>query len=87
MEPYLLLIAANVAQKVGAILQQANTPSEMRQLQETVGETNKRRLVLKYIKPLIAIGWLEMTIPDKPTSKLQRYRLTPTGKYILAMLP
>ena len=78
---------ANVAQKVGAILQQANTPSEMRQLQETVGETNKRRLVLKYIKPLIAIGWLEMTIPDKPTSKLQRYRLTPTGKYILAMLP
>jgi ATP-dependent DNA helicase RecG len=33
----------------------------------------------KYIKPLIAQGWLTMTIPDKPTSKNQEYVITQKG--------
>lgn len=76
----------NSTKRVWSILKLAVEPSEMRQLQEAVRETNKRRFVLKYIKPLISIGWLEMTIPDKPTSKLQKYRLTPTGKSILSVI-
>lgn len=76
----------NSTKQVWSILKLAAEPSEMRQLQETVGETNKRRFALKYIKPLISIGWLEMTIPDKPTSKLQRYRLTTQGKHILSII-
>lgn len=76
----------NSTKQVWSILKLAAEPSEMRQLQETVGETNKRRFALKYIKPLISIGWLEMTIPDKPTSKLQRYRLTIQGKHILSIV-
>jgi len=27
----------------------------------------------------LAAGWLEMTIPDKPTSSKQRYRVTEAG--------
>ena len=76
----------NSTKQVWSILKLAAEPSEMRQLQETVGETNKRRFALKYIKPLISIGWIEMTIPDKPTSKLQRYRLTTQGKHILSII-
>ena len=32
-----------------------------------------------YLTPLIAMGVLERTIPDKPRSRLQRYRTTAAG--------
>ena len=38
------------------------------------------------LKPLLEAGWLEMTIPDKPTSSKQKYRLTARGKNLLAQL-
>ncbi|NDV26174.1 Fic family protein [Desulfovibrio sp. JC010] len=33
-----------------------------------------------YLKPALEAGFVEMTIPDKPKSKNQRYRLTEKGK-------
>ena len=33
-----------------------------------------------YILPALKIGLVEMTIPDKPNSRLQRYKLTDRGK-------
>ncbi|MFN4915312.1 MAG: Fic family protein [Sphingomonadales bacterium] len=33
-----------------------------------------------YLDPAIKRGWIEMTIPDKPKSKKQKYRLTQLGK-------
>ena len=32
---------------------------------------------------LLSAGWLAMTIPDKPNSRLQRYRTTPAGLEVL----
>ena len=29
-------------------------------------------------------GWIEMTIPGKPTSRIQRYRTTAAGREVLA---
>ncbi len=45
--------------------------------------TNKTDNYNKYIKPLIDNGIIEMTIPDKPNSPLQQYRLTEKGKKLL----
>jgi hypothetical protein len=36
-----------------------------------------------HLEPLLASGLLEMTIPDKPRSSLQRYRTTAAGVRLL----
>ncbi|OQB96329.1 MAG: Fic/DOC family protein [Spirochaetes bacterium ADurb.Bin110] len=37
----------------------------------------------RIVEPLIATGLVEMTVPDKPNSRLQKYRLTHQGKMAL----
>ena len=41
------------------------------------------RAFKRNIEPLIHDGYIEMTIPDKPGSKLQTYRLTASGTRII----
>ena len=36
--------------------------------------------IYNYMQPALKAGLIEMTIPDKPNSKYQRYRLTEKGK-------
>ncbi|CAI0910250.1 MULTISPECIES: Fic family protein [Serratia] len=33
----------------------------------------------RYLKPALNAGWVEMTLPEKPNSRLQKYRLTTAG--------
>jgi ATP-dependent DNA helicase RecG len=49
-------------------------------LAERAGRTKFRNQVLR---PLLDAGFIEMAIPDKPTSSKQKYRLTEAGKQIL----
>jgi hypothetical protein len=41
--------------------------------------TNRTRFKNRDLTPLLEAGLLEMTIPDKPTSSKQKYRLTEAG--------
>ena len=47
------------------------------------GEENFRNL---YLMPALNAGLMEMTIPEKPRSRLQKYRLTEKGKAVLAVM-
>ena len=47
---------------------------------------DRRRLRETYIDPALADGLIEYTIPGKPTSRLQKYRLTPKGRAVLGGL-
>ena len=41
---------------------------------------------IKYLDPLLKIGWVEMEYPNKKTSPNQRYRITTSGKNLLKII-
>jgi len=53
------------------------------QLLEVTGYTRRTGYFRRGLEKLLKLGFLEMTIPDKPRSSKQRYRLTETGKEML----
>ena len=54
-----------------------------RQLQEALGLKNTKYFRATYLFPALQAGLIEMTIPDKPRSSKQRYRLTSAGREYL----
>ena len=77
-------VGEQVTEQVGRVL-------VVLQKQTLSGSEIMKRLVLahrptflyNYLQPAIQQGWVEMTIPDKPRSRLQKYRLTPQGRKAL----
>lgn len=50
------------------------------ELQAALRLEGRRNFSERYLNPALAAGLIEMTIPDKPNSRLQKYRLTSAGK-------
>ncbi len=50
---------------------------------QVVGRRDRTKFRNQVLKPLMEAGWLEMTIPDKPRSSKQKYRVTVTGRELL----
>lgn len=44
------------------------------------GRTNRTKFRIRVLDPALQSGLVEMTIPDKPRSRLQKYRLTDVGR-------
>lgn len=47
---------------------------------ETLSLRDRMHFQSAYLLPALDLGLVEMTLPDKPRSPLQRYRLTPAGR-------
>jgi ATP-dependent DNA helicase RecG len=63
----------------GCVDKSQNTPG----LLQTLGYKTRTGSFKAALSHLLALGFLEMTIPDKPRSKKQRYRITPAGRAAL----
>nr|MBC8363348.1 hypothetical protein [Candidatus Desulfatibia profunda] len=51
-----------------------------KELQELLRLKNAEHFRKAYLLPAINAGLVQMTLPDKPKSRLQKYRLTETGQ-------
>ena len=60
-----------------------NKPLSRKDIFSFIGKSGDSRAFKRYIQPLIMKGLIEMTIPDKPNSKLQKYRLTSKGNKLV----
>ncbi len=69
-------LTPQVTPQVTALLEGAQQPRSREELQQVAGLKDRRHFQRSHLEPLLAAGWLEMTIPDKPRSRLQRYRTT-----------
>jgi len=49
-------------------------------LQAALGLLDRKSFRERYLKPALSDALIEMTIPDKPNSRLQKYRLTDKGR-------
>ena len=58
------------------ILKKCKDESSALELMKILKRTNKSKFKSVIIKPLIDNGFLELTIPEKPKSPNQKYRLT-----------
>ena len=67
-------------EQVAKMLAIAPNPATREELQESFGLKDREHFRKAYLEPLVSAGWLERTIPDKPTSRFQRYRITEKGR-------
>ena len=66
------------------ILREVLMERSITELMESAGRSNRTKFRDQVLRPLLEQSWIEMTIPDKPTSNKQKYRLTARGKEILS---
>ena len=79
-------IARGIAEKLISIVKMAKAPKSRNELLLGLSLVNNANNFETYIKPLVAKGWLSMTIPDKPTSPNQKYLTTLKGRLVLEIL-
>jgi len=77
-------VAPQVAPQVILVLVASESPASGAELQQAAGLKDRVHFLKTYLEPLLADGLIERTIPDKPRSRLQKYRLTARGRALLA---
>ena len=72
-------VTMEVTIEVAALLNVIDGNMSRQELQTAMNLKNADHFRKAYIVPAIAAGVLEMTLPEHPNSRMQRYRLTNKG--------
>jgi len=72
-----------VTPQVEKLLRFCREPLSREELQQGLKIQDRKYFRETFLRPALAAGFIELTIPDKPKSPLQKYRLTETGRIFL----
>ena len=76
-------VKPQVTPQVARLLSTLSGEMSRDKLQNVLGLQDRKSFRARYLAPPLAEGLIEMTIPDKPNSRLQKYRLTERGEMFL----
>ncbi|MBR4189153.1 MAG: ATP-binding protein [Kiritimatiellae bacterium] len=79
-------VTTDVAPEVRRLAMAIETETSADRLMELVGIKQREDFRLRFLKPAIGAGMIEMTQPDSPRSPTQKYRLTAKGKKLASLL-
>ncbi|MGE4442305.1 MAG: Fic family protein [Desulfomicrobium sp.] len=77
-------VSPQVTPQVGELLAAIRGEMGREALQSALRLSDRKSFRERYLKPALADCLIEMTIPDKPRSSKQKYRLTDKGRTLLA---
>jgi ATP-dependent DNA helicase RecG len=66
------------------ILEKCSEPTALVDLMAIADRSDRTKFRHHLLNPLLEASLIEMTIPDKPRSSKQRYRLTDSGRHWLS---
>ena len=69
-------VAPQVNVKLVKLMKFCEEPKTRQEMQDFMGLKDKKNFVKNYIKPMMKLGMIEMTNPDKPNSQNQQYVAT-----------
>ena len=72
-----------VTDHVGRLVAALNCEMSRSELQAALGLTHRPHFITSYLRPALEAVLIEMTLPDKPTSRHQRYRRTAVGEALV----
>ena len=79
----MIIVTDQVTPQVVHALGAARSDCSFAELQAAAGLKDRVHFLKTHLEPLLLAGWIERTIPDKPRSSKQKYRLTEKGRQAL----
>lgn len=76
------IIKREINDKTIVVLEGLNEPKKRKDILDYIGLKNHSDNRVKYLDPLVNLGWIEMTIPEKPTHQDQKYRRSIQGEIL-----
>ena len=79
-------VTGQVSPEEGRLLSALRGEMTRAEIQRSLGLKGRANFEDRYLKPALEAGLIEMTVPDKPRSRLQRYRLSAKGAAVAGSL-
>lgn len=79
-------VTPQVEQLLRILSDVGNEGLSRKELLEASGLLDRKSFAERWLAPALAAGLVEMTVPDKPNSRMQRYRITNAGRRIVSVI-